>query len=221
MHDPILNALVEVVAAEVRVAVGGLDLDHAFADFEDRDVEGPAAEVVDGDDLVLLLVHTVGQGRGRRLVDDPFDLEAGDLTGVLGGLALAVVEVGRNGDDRPLDLFPEVVLGGLFQLLEDERRDLGRGVQLAVRLDADVAVLGLGHLERDLLDLLADFAVSPAHESLDRVDGIFRVGHPLSFRDLADQDLAFGRKSDDGRGRPAAFLIRDDGRFLAFLDSHD
>ena len=89
--------LVEVVAAEVGVAVGGEDLEHAVADLEDRDVEGAATEVEDGDLLpIVLLVEAVGEGRGGRLVDDAQDLEAGDLTaGVLGGL----VEVGGDGDD--------------------------------------------------------------------------------------------------------------------------
>ena len=40
---------VEVFAAEEGVAVGRLHLEHAVADFEDRDVEGAAAEVVDRD----------------------------------------------------------------------------------------------------------------------------------------------------------------------------
>ena len=98
--DPVDDPLVEVVAAEVRVAVGRLHLDDALADFEDRDVERAAAEVVDGDRLVLLLVEAVGQRRRGRLVDDAHHLEAGDLAGVLGRLPLRVVEVGRHGDDR-------------------------------------------------------------------------------------------------------------------------
>ena len=61
---------------------------------EDRDVEGAAAEVVDRDQLVLVLaVEAVGQRRRGRLVDDALDVEAGDLAGVLGGLALGVIEV--------------------------------------------------------------------------------------------------------------------------------
>ena len=97
-NEPVHDALVEVVAAQVGVAVGRLDLDDAFAHFENGNIERAAAEVIHGDGLVLLLVEAVGQ-RGRRgLVDDALDVEAGDLARVLGGLALRVVEVGRNGD---------------------------------------------------------------------------------------------------------------------------
>ena len=45
VHDP----LVEVLAAEEGVAIGRLHLEDAVADVEDRDVEGAAAEIVDGD----------------------------------------------------------------------------------------------------------------------------------------------------------------------------
>ena len=95
VDQPVDDRLVEVVAAEVGVAVGGLDLEDAVADLEDGDVEGAAAEVEDEDRLVVLLVEPVGERGRRRLVDDALDLEAGDLAGVLRRLALGVVEVRR------------------------------------------------------------------------------------------------------------------------------
>jgi hypothetical protein len=49
------DALVEVLAAEVGVAVGAAHLEDAVAELEDRDVEGAAAEIEDGDALALAL----------------------------------------------------------------------------------------------------------------------------------------------------------------------
>jgi hypothetical protein len=53
--------IVDVVAAEMRVAVGGDDFKDAVVQFENRNVECAAAEVVDGDDAVLLFVEAVGE----------------------------------------------------------------------------------------------------------------------------------------------------------------
>ena len=128
-------ALVDVVAAKVGVAVGRDDLDDPLADLEHRDVEGAAAEVVDRDELVLLLVEPVGERCGGRLVDDALDLEAGNLARVLGGLPLRVVEVGRDGDDGLADGRPQVGFRGALELHQDARRDLGRRIALAANLD--------------------------------------------------------------------------------------
>ena len=77
------DALLEVLATEVGVAVGGLAPEDASADLEHRDVEGAAAQVVDGDAPGLHLVEAIGERRGGGLVDDPAHLEAGDAPGVL------------------------------------------------------------------------------------------------------------------------------------------
>ena len=83
------------------VARGRLDLEHAVADLEHRHVERAAAEVEDEDRLVgVFLVEPVRErGRGR-LVDDAQHVEARDAAGVLGRLALVVVEVRGHGDHR-------------------------------------------------------------------------------------------------------------------------
>ena len=91
--------VVDVVAAEVGVAVGRHDLEDALVQLEDGDVEGPPAEVVDGDDSVVLAIEPVGERGCSWLVHQAQDFESGHAAGIFGGLALRVVEVGGDGDD--------------------------------------------------------------------------------------------------------------------------
>ena len=69
--------VVDVVAAQVRVAVGGLHFEDAVAQLEDGDVEGAAAQIVDGDGARFGAVQPVGQrGRGG-LVHQPQHFQSG------------------------------------------------------------------------------------------------------------------------------------------------
>ena len=216
------QAHVEVFAAQEGVAVRGLHLEHAVADFEDRHVEGAAAKVIDRDGALLRLVEAIGQRSRGRLVDDAQNFEARDLAGVLGGLTLGVVEIGGNGDDRLIDLLAEMGLGRLFHLLQDEGGNLGGRIGLAVDLDPGVAVRCLRDLVGDKLLVLFHrrIVVTTSDQALDREDGLFRIGDRLAFRRLADQPLAVVREGHD-RGRGAhALRILDDPRGLSFHHGH-
>ena len=217
-HDPVDDPLVEVVAAKVRVAVGRLHLDDALSDFEDRNVEGAAAEVVDGNRLVLLLVEAVGQRRRGGLVDDTQHVEAGDFAGVFGRLALRIVEVRRNGDHRIGDLLSEIVLGGRLQLLKNQRGDFRRRVFLAADLDPRIAVVGLHDPIGDARGLLRDLAMLAPHEALDREDRVVGIGDGLALRNLTDQPLPVLGESHHRRRRPAAFLVDHNSGLSAFHD---
>ncbi|ELY80164.1 NAD-specific glutamate dehydrogenase [Natrinema pallidum DSM 3751] len=188
------DGLVPVVAAEIVVTVGRDDLVDAAAEIENRDVEGAAAEVVDEHGLVGIVVEAVGHRRGGRLVDDALDLEAGDLAGVFGRLALSVGEVRRDRDDGLFDLVAEIVLGVAFDLLEDHRRDLLGRILLTLDLDGVV--------------LFTDVA-------LDRRDRLFGVLDRLVLRRFPDEPLVVG-KGDDGGRRPFAFGVDDNLRIAAF-----
>ena len=214
--DPIDDALVDVVAAQVGVAVGGFDFDHAFADFENRDVERAAAEIVDGDGFVLDLIQAVCQrGRGG-LVDDAHDFEARDLAGILGGLALRIVEVGGHGDHRLGDLLAQIGLGGFLQLGEDHRRNFGRRVLLAHDVHAGVAVLPASDLVGHHLHLFRDFVEAASHETFDGENRVFRIGDGLALGNLSDQALAALGERHNGRSGALTFLIRNYRRLAGF-----
>ena len=195
---PVHDLLVEVIAAQVGVAVGGQNLDDAVADVDDGDIEGTAAQVVDHDLLLGLIVQAVGQGCRCGLVDNTLDFEACDLAGVLGRLTLGVIEICGNSDDGLVDFLTQIALCVRFQLLQDERGDLLRAVLLAV----DGA------------------AVVRAHISLDGSDGVVGVGDGLTLCGLADQTLIVLGEGDDGRCCPCALGVRDDSGLAALHDCY-
>ena len=139
--EPVHDAAVEVLAAEVGVAADGDHVVDALADVEHRDVEGAAAEVEDHHLLLELLAEAIGQRGAGRLVDDAQHLEPGDAAGVLGGLPLAVVEVGRDGDDGAGDRAAEPGLGVGLQLGQHLGGDLGHRDRLATEHHPDVVPL--------------------------------------------------------------------------------
>ncbi|ENO82962.1 NAD-specific glutamate dehydrogenase [Thauera sp. 27] len=188
-------------------------------DLDDRDVEGAAAEVIHGDlGVARLLVHAEGErGRGR-LVDDALDLEAGDAAGVLGGLALAVVEVGRHGDDCFGHFLAEVVLGGLLHLAKDLGGNLRRCDLLATHFNPGVAVVGLGDGEGHHGDVLLDFLLfeATADQALDCEQGVLGVGDGLALGRRAAQDFTVLGVGHHRRGGARAFGVFDDLRLAAF-----
>ena len=61
VEEPYDDRAVEVVAAEVRITVGREHLEDAVLHAQDRDVERPAPEVVDGDHALLETVQSIGE----------------------------------------------------------------------------------------------------------------------------------------------------------------
>ena len=196
LHEPVDHPLVPVVAAQVRIAAGGLDLENTFADLQSGHVKRAAAEVEHEDGLLrALLVQAVRQGGRGGLVDDPQHFEAGYLARFFGRSALGVVEVGGDGDDGLGDRRPEVALGVPLQLLQDASGDLLGRIALGVDVDVPGVV---------------------AHMALHGTDGPVRVGDGLAFGDLTDEDFARLRKAHDRGSGTGALGIGDDGRLATF-----
>ena len=75
-------ALIDVVSAEPRVSICRQHFEDAVVQFQNRDVERAAAQIVDGDlRAALELVEAVGQRRRCRFIDDALDGEPGEFAG--------------------------------------------------------------------------------------------------------------------------------------------
>ena len=114
------------------ITISGLYLKDAIAELENGDVESATAKVEDDDLFVFLGLEAISESGGRRLIDNSFDLKASDFTGVLGGLTLRIVEVGRDGNNSLGNFFAKEGLSISFDFSEDHGGNFLRGLDLAV-----------------------------------------------------------------------------------------
>ena len=219
-HNVIGDAHVPVVAAQERVARGGLDLDQAVADLQDRDVKGPAAQVKDEDRLCRTLVQSIGQRRRRGLVDDAQHLQPGDLAGVLGRLPLAVVEIRRHRDHGLCHRFAQVGLGIGLELAQDHCRYLLRrvGASRPRNMHPRIALCSADDLVRQNPFGALHLGVihAPPHQALDRKDRVLGIDHRLPLGHLPDQSFSVGVKSHYRGAQTPPLCRRNNGRLAAF-----
>src|SRR5207245_11611577 len=75
----------------------------------------------------------------------------------------------------------------IFQFLQDHRGDFRRAVNFAEDLHPRVVVRAVDDLIGNAANLVGNLFISPAHEPLDGIDRVFRVGHRLALGYLPDQ----------------------------------
>src|SRR5277367_401930 len=206
--DEGLEQIIDVVAAEMRVAIRRENLiDVAFGggnQFEYRDIEGAAAQIVNRYSAPLLFVQTIRQRCGGRLIHQAKDFEPRDLSGVFGGLTLCVVEIGGDGDDGAVNGFAEMRFGPAFQFAQDERGNFRRCENSIAQHDAD-DVLACGiDAERKQLQFALHIGRAAAHEALNRIDRAFGLSEQAVPCGFANNDAAIRIEADDGRAERRA-----------------
>merc|ERR1719357_1210244 len=192
LDEVVHNPLVEVFTSEMSVSVGCDDLKDTVVDGEEGDIKGSATKIEHKDVLLaFLLVHTISDGGGSGLVDDPHHVQASDSSGVLGGLPLSIVEVGRHGDDCVGNLLAKERLGGLLHLGQHHSRDLlsCKGLLSLASLDLDMRLgVLLNKLEGEELDVSLDGLVGEltSDETFGVEDCVLGVGGQLVLGGVTD-----------------------------------
>src|ERR1700730_3526097 len=207
--QPVDDALVKIVAAQMRITSRALHFKHAVANLENGNVKRSSSEIEHQNRFVLFLVEAVSQSCCRGLIDDAEHIETSDLTRILGRLALCIVEVSRNGDDRVLHLLAEILTGIVGQFPEDMGRDLFRRIKLAVNVYAHSVIRTGYYLVRDLLKLLSHLGMLAPHKTFDRKDSLLRVQSCLPLGDLPDDTFTCLGERNDRRCNSAALAVYD------------
>ena len=200
VYQPVNDALIPVIAAQLVIAGGCHNLNHAIADFQQGDVEGAATQVKYQDGLLLLaLFQAISQSGCGWLVDNTEHVQACNLASFLGGLALCVLEVCRNGNNGVSNILTEVSLCVALQLHQRASGNLLGGVILIINVDLPVG---------------ADVA-------LDGANGAVNIGYRLVLSGLADQDFAVLCKSNDGRRGAGTLRVCDNGGLATLQYGND
>jgi len=122
---------IDIVPAQPRVAMGGEHLEHALVQFKNRKIECAAPKIVNRNSrMILEFIQSVCQRCRRRFIDDSLNRPPGKFAGFFGRLPLRIVEIGRNGYHRPLDLLRHESLGIGLQFLQHFGRNIFRRISV-------------------------------------------------------------------------------------------
>src|SRR5262245_40558398 len=106
LNDVVHDATVQIVTPETGISIGRENLKNPCVQFEYREFEGASTQIVDSNSGFLLqAIQPVSEGSRRGLVDDSFNGQPGEFTCRFCRRSLGVIEVGRNGNHRSIDIF--------------------------------------------------------------------------------------------------------------------
>mmetsp|Transcript_12613 Transcript_12613/g.18091 ORF Transcript_12613/g.18091 Transcript_12613/m.18091 type:complete len:277 (+) Transcript_12613:1288-2118(+) len=226
LQEVVDHAVVKVLSSQVGISSSGLDLKDSLLNGQKRHIKSSSTKIENQDILLLaLLIKTVGNGSSGGLVNDTQHIESSDGTGVLGGLTLRVVKVGRNGDNGVLDLLAQICLGNLTHLGEDHGTDLLSlellGLTLVLNLDNRCSAGAGGDLERPVLHVSLNSGVRKlaANETLGIEDGVGSVHGSLGFGGISNKTLGLG-ECYIGRGCPVSLIVGDDFHTVVLPDAY-
>ena len=177
------------------ITIGSLNFKHTVINIKNRYIEGTAAQVKYQNGMGLILVNTISQCCCSRLIDNTQNLQASNLTSILGCLTLAVVEVCRNSNNCLAYGLPQICLSISLQLLENHSGNLRWCVALVINSYGIVLL---------------------AHVTLDGSYGTIWIGYSLTLCQLAHQTLTSLGEAYNRWSNTAALWISDDSRLAAF-----
>src|SRR4029077_13949692 len=214
--DESLQEIVDIVAAEMGVAVGREHLVNvAFTggdQLQDGNIERAATEIVHRHFAALLLVQTVGQRRRGRFIHQAHDFQAGQFARIFCGLALRIVEIRRHGDHRALNGLAEKRFGPVLQLAKNERRNFRRSEYLVAKLHANYVVARRIDAKWEQPQFALHISTTASHQAFHGIDPALRLRQQTAARRLPNNDSAIWIDADHRRAKRAARRSRNTPR---------
>ena len=218
---------IKVFTAEECITVSRQYFKLLFAidigNFNNRDIEGTATQIVNSNDTVAgCFVDTIGQCRGSWLIDNTFDVQTSNTAGIFSRLTLWVVKICRYRNYCFRYCLTQVVFGGLFHFLQYFSRNLWRSFAVPFDFYPGIAIVCLNNFVGHHFNIFLHYIIFKAttDQALNRIYCIVRVGHCLTLGWLTDQNFTFFSESDNRWRRSGALCIFNDFGLIAFKYRH-
>jgi len=90
---------IEILSSKGSVTVSGLNLKNSTGNLKNGNIESSTSKIVNGENLSVSFVHTEGQSGSGWLVNNSLYFKISNLSSVLGGLSLRIIEISWDGDN--------------------------------------------------------------------------------------------------------------------------
>src|SRR3990167_1375717 len=105
------------------ITISGFNLKNTITKFQNRDIKSAAAKIINGNGMGMRFIESIGECRSRWLVDYSLYFKAGNFARLFSRLALRIVKVSRNRDDRFFDLSTKIAFRISLHFLQDHGRN--------------------------------------------------------------------------------------------------
>ncbi|KAK3023284.1 hypothetical protein RJ639_044255, partial [Escallonia herrerae] len=103
LNEMVHHSVIKILTSKMGISSCRFNLKNTLFNGKQGDIKSAATKIKDEHIFLTnarsLLVKTVGNCSGSWLIDNTHDIQSGNYTGILGSLALGIIEVCRNSDN--------------------------------------------------------------------------------------------------------------------------
>jgi len=107
---------VKIISAQMRIAIRRLYFKNPIAYFKDRNIKCSAAKIKYRNFFIRFFIQTICQRCGSRFIDNPENVQSGNFSGIFCGLALTVIKICRNRNNRIGYCFAQIIFSSMFDI---------------------------------------------------------------------------------------------------------
>lgn len=193
---------IEVLKEKESVEIGGIKLKKEVEDLKKRKVESKEEKVIERDGIELDIVEKIGKRRRGRIVDDEKKLKKGDIEGIIGGMKMGVVEVGRKSDEGMSKGLEKVGLRSLINIMKDNGGDMRRRIFIEVKIEKGIEIVEIEDIVRKKIIVIGEnrIVIEKENKEIEGKKGELRVGEGMKIRRMKREELVKIGEGDDRRG---------------------